>query len=103
MKINDSNYEAVVSEGKPLVLDFWATWCGPCKMIAPIIEQLSTEYADRVNIGKVDVEDEADDLVAQFGIRNVPTVLFIKDGQVVDKLVGAATKAMYEQKIQAML
>lgn len=103
MKINDSNYEAVASEGKPLVLDFWAIWCGPCKMIAPIIEQLSTEYADRVNIGKVDVEDEADDLVAQFGIRNVPTVLFIKDGQVVDKLVGAATKAMYEQKIQAML
>ena len=72
-------------------------------MVAPIIEQLSTEYADRVNIGKVDVEDEADDLVAQFGIRNVPTVLFIKDGKVVDKVVGAATKAMYEQKIQAML
>jgi len=103
MKINDSNFEAVVAEGKPLVLDFWATWCGPCRMIAPIIESLTEEYAGKVNIGKVDVEDEADDLVAQFGIRNVPTVLFIKNGQVVDKLVGAATKPMYEEKIQALL
>ena len=103
MKINDSNYEAVVAEGKPLVLDFWATWCGPCKMITPIIEALTEEYAGKVNIGKVDVEDEADDLVAKFGIRNVPTVLFIKNGQVVDKVVGAATKPMYEAKIQALL
>jgi thioredoxin 1 len=103
MKINDSNYAEVLAQGKPVVLDFWATWCGPCKMVGPIIEQLSTEYADRVVIGKVDVEDEADDLVSQFGIRNVPTVVFLKDGQVVDKLVGAATKAMYEQKIQALL
>ncbi|MBQ9363417.1 MAG: thioredoxin [Bacteroidaceae bacterium] len=103
MKINDSNYAEVVAEGKPLVLDFWATWCGPCKMIAPIIESLAEEYAGKVNIGKVDVEDEADDLVGQFGIRNVPTVLFIKDGLVVDKLVGAATKPMYEEKIKALL
>ena len=103
MKINDSNYAEVLAQGKPVVLDVWATWCGPCKMVGPIIEQLSTEYADRVVIGKVDVEDEADDLVSQFGIRNVPTVVFLKDGQVVDKLVGAATKAMYEQKIQALL
>ena len=72
-------------------------------MIAPIIESLAEEYAGKVNIGKVDVEDEADDLVGQFGIRNVPTVLFIKDGLVVDKLVGAATKPMYEEKIKALL
>ena len=103
MKINDSNYEEVVAEGKPLVLDFWATWCGPCRMVGPIIEALAEEYAGRVIVGKVDVEDEADELVAKFGIRNVPTVLFIKNGEVVDKLVGAATKPKYVEKIQAML
>ncbi|MBQ9640950.1 MAG: thioredoxin [Bacteroidaceae bacterium] len=104
MKINNSNYESVLAEGKPLVLDFWATWCGPCRMIAPIIEALAEEYAGQVNIGKVDVEDEeAEDLVSKFSIRNVPTVLFIKDGQVVDKIVGAAPRNMYEDKIKAML
>ena len=103
MKINDSNYEEVVAVGKPLVLDFWATWCGPCRMVGPIIEALAEEYAGRVIVGKVDVEDEADELVAKFGIRNVPTVLFIKNGEVVDKLVGAATKPKYVEKIQAML
>ena len=103
MNVNDSNFEAILAEGKPLVLDFWATWCGPCKMVSPIIDELSQTYADRVNIGKVNVEDEADELVGKFGIRNIPTVLFLKDGQVVDKLVGAASKAMYEQKIEALL
>ena len=104
MKINNSNYESVLAEGKPLVLDFWATWCGPCRMIAPIIEALAEEYAGQVNIGKVDVEDEgAEGLVSKFKIRNVPTVLFIKDGQMVDKIVGAAPRNMYEDKIKAML
>jgi thioredoxin 1 len=103
MTINDSNYEAVVAEGKPLVLDFWATWCGPCRMVSPIIESLSEEYADRVNIGKVNVEEDADDLVAQYGIRNIPTILFLKDGQLVDKLVGAVPRATIEEKIKALL
>ena len=103
MKINDSNYAEVLAQGKPVVLDFWATWCGPCKMVGPIIEQLSTEYADRVVIGKVDVEDEADDLVSQFGIRNVPTVVFLKDGQVVDKLVGNVPKAEITSRLDAIL
>lgn len=103
MVINDNNYEEIVAQGKPIVLDFWATWCGPCKKIGPAIEALAEQYAEQVNIGKVNIEDEADDLVAEFGIRNVPTVLFIKDGEVVDKVVGAAAKNVFEEKIQAML
>lgn len=85
-----------------MVLDFWATWCGPCRMVAPIIESLAEQYADQVIVGKVDV-DENEELVGKFGIRNVPTVFFIKDGQVVDKIVGAAAKPAYEEKIKAML
>lgn len=103
MVINDNNYEEIVAQGKPMVLDFWATWCGPCKKIGPAIEALAEEYADQVNIGKVNIEDEADDLVDLFGIRNVPTVLFLKNGEVVDKVVGAATKAVFEEKIKALL
>ena len=85
-----------------MVLDFWATWCGPCKKIGPIIEELASEYEGQVIIGKVDVE-EAEDLTAEFGIRNVPTVIFIKNGEVVDKSVGAATKAVLEEKVKALL
>lgn len=103
MVINDSNIEAILAEGKPVVIDFWATWCGPCKKVAPIIEALAEEYEGKVNIGKVDIEDEADDLVQQYGVRNIPTVLFIKNGEVVDKIVGAAARSAYEEKINAML
>ena len=102
MEITTQNFNEIVSGGKPVVIDFWATWCGPCRMVAPIIEELATEFEGRVVVGKVDVEEE-DDLAAQFGIRNIPTVLFIKDGQVVDKIVGATVKANYEEKIKAML
>lgn len=103
MEINDSNYSEIMAQGKPVVLDFWATWCGPCKKIGPYIQELADQYEGQVIVGKVNIEDEADDLVAEFGIRNVPTVLFIKDGEVVDKIVGAAAKAKFEEKIQAML
>ena len=103
MNINDSNYEEIANQGLPIVLDFWATWCGPCKMISPIIEELSTEYEGKVIVGKVNIEDEAEDLIAEFGIRNVPTVLFIKDGEVVDKVLGAASKSKFDEKIKALL
>ncbi len=103
MVINDSNYEEIVAQGKPVVLDFWATWCGPCKKIGPSIEALAEQYKEQVNIGKVNIEDDAEDLVAEFGIRNVPTVLFLKGGEVVDKVVGAATKDVFEEKIKALL
>ena len=102
LNIKDDNFEAIVAEGKPVVLDFWATWCGPCKQIAPYIEELAEEYKDTVNIGKCEVDDNAD-LPAQFGVRNIPTVLFIKNGEVVDKQVGATTKAALKEKVEALL
>ncbi|MBQ2003159.1 MAG: thioredoxin [Bacteroidaceae bacterium] len=102
MIINDENYEAIAAEGKPMMLDFWATWCGPCKKIAPDIEALAEQYEGQVIVGKVDVE-EAIDLAAKFKIRNVPTILFIKNGEVVDKQVGATTKDKFEEKLKALL
>ena len=102
MVITNDNFESVMNSGKPVVLDFWATWCGPCKKFAPVIEELAEQYADQVIVGKVDVE-ENDDISFKYGIRNIPTVLFIKDGQVVDKIVGATAKAAYEEKIKALL
>ena len=102
MIVNDENYEAVVAEGKPMMLDFWATWCGPCKKIGPDIEALAQEYEGQVIVGKVNVE-EADDLATKFKIRNVPTVLYIKNGEVVDKIVGATTKDKFEEKLKALL
>ena len=102
MVITNDNFESVMNSGKPVVLDFWATWCGPCKKIAPVIEELAEQYADQVIVGKVDVE-ENDDISFKYGIRNIPTLLFIKDGQVVDKIVGATAKAAYEEKIKALL
>ena len=102
MEITKENFSEILNSGKPVVVDFWATWCGPCRKVAPVIEELADEYKDRVIVGKVDVEEQ-DELAFQFGIRNIPTVLFIKDGQVVDKIVGATVKAAYEEKIKAML
>lgn len=102
MIINDENYEAIAAEGKPMMLDFWATWCGPCKKIAPDIEALAEQYEGQVIVGKVDVE-EAIDLAAKFKIRNVPTILFIKNCEVVDKQVGATTKDKFEEKLKALL
>lgn len=102
MVITNENFEELAAQGKPMVLDFWATWCGPCKRIAPIIEALSQDYEGQVIIGKVDVE-EADELAVKFGVRNVPTVLFIKNGEVVDKQVGAAGRPVFEEKIKALL
>ena len=102
LEITDSNYEELVAQGKPIVLDFWATWCGPCKKIAPDIEALAEEFEGQVIVGKCDV-DENDDLTSRFGVRNIPTVLFIKNGEVVDKQVGATTKDKFEEKLKALL
>lgn len=101
-KITTSNFETLKNGELPLVVDFWATWCGPCRMIAPIIEELAKEYDGKINVGKCDVE-ECDDIAAQFGIRSIPTILFFKGGEVVDKMVGAASKSKIEDKFKALL
>lgn len=102
LEITDSNVQGYLDGGKLVVVDFWAPWCGPCKAIAPIIEELANEYEGQVVIGKCDV-DENTDLPATYGIRNIPTILFFKDGKVVDKQVGAATKSVLSDKIKALL
>jgi thioredoxin 1 len=102
LQITDDNFDSILAEGKPVVVDFWAPWCGPCKAIAPVIEALAEEYEGQVIIGKCDV-DEALNLSVEFGVRNIPTVVFLKDGEVVDKQVGAAQRAVYEAKIKALL
>ena len=101
-EFTDSNYQAIIAEGKPVVIDFWAPWCGPCKMVGPIIDELAAEYEGKIKIGKCDV-DENSDVAAEFGIRNIPTVLFFKGGEVVDKQVGAVSKAAFEEKLQKLL
>ena len=102
LEVTDANFEELVNAGKPMVLDFWAEWCGPCRMVSPIIDELATEYEGKVTIGKMDV-DNNNDVVAQFGIRNIPTVLFFKDVKLVDKQVGAAQKSAFVAKIDALL
>lgn len=102
LEITDSNIQEYLDGGKLVVVDFWAPWCGPCKVIAPVIEELANEYADQAVIGKCDVDENAD-LPAQYGIRNIPTILFFKNGEVVDKHVGAATKSVLTDKIKAHL
>ncbi|CAH2758772.1 Thioredoxin 1 [Bacteroides uniformis] len=102
LEITDSNFQEILAEGKPVVMDFWAPWCGPCKMVGPIIDELATEYEGKVIIGKCDV-DENGDVAAEYGIRNIPTVLFFKNGELVDKQVGSALKSAYVAKIEAIL
>ncbi len=100
--VTDENYKEVLNGNKPVVLDFWAEWCAPCRMIAPIMDDLATEYEGRVAIGKVDIE-ENNETVVEFGIRSIPTVLFFKQGMLVDKQVGAAAKDLFIQKIENLL
>lgn len=103
LEFTDANFqEKVVNSDKLTVIDFWAEWCGPCRAIGPVIEELSKEYDGKVNIGKVNV-DQNPQLSVNFGITSIPAILFVKDGQVVDKLVGAQPKANFVKKIEALI
>ena len=101
--ITESNFEELVLKSdKPVLIDFWAEWCGPCRMIAPFVEQLATEFEGKAIVGKVDIE-QCTDITNKYGIRNIPTLLFFKGGEVVDKQVGMTAKATLAEKLNALL
>lgn len=103
VEITDANFDEVVLKSDlPVVVDFWAAWCGPCRMVGPIIEELAGEYEGKAVIGKVDV-DQNPGVSAKFGIRNIPTIIFVKNGEIVDKSVGAVPKTQLAAKLDAIL
>ena len=102
LEITSQNFDEIKQQGKPVLVDFWATWCGPCKRLGPIIEELAAEYDGKAIVGKCDIE-ENDELTEQFGIMNVPTVVLLKDGKEVDRVVGLAMKNIYQDKLNALL
>ena len=102
LEINSQNFETLIADSKPVVVDFGATWCGPCQMVAPIIEELAGEYDGRVVIGKCDVDQDSD-LPGRFNVRTIPTILFNKNGEVVSKLVGAQSKDVLKKAIEGLL
>lgn len=103
IEITDQNFEVeVLKSDKPVLVDFWAVWCGPCKMIAPIVEQLAAEYEGRLKVGKLDVDNNQQSAI-KYGVRSIPTLLIFKDGKVVDTIIGAVPKPMIVNKIEHLL
>jgi thioredoxin 1 len=103
LEITDATFEeTVLKSDKPVLVDFWAAWCGPCRMVGPIIEEISGDYDGKAIVGKVDV-DANQEFAAKYGVRNIPTVLVFKDGEVVDRKVGVAPKNSYTEAIDALL
>ncbi len=102
LQITDATYAELVAQDKLVVIDFWAEWCGPCRKVAPIIDELSGEYEGKAFIGKCDVDGNSE-ITAKFAVRNIPTIIFLKNGELVDKLVGAQSKASLVEKIEKHL
>jgi thioredoxin 1 len=103
INFTDDNFDSeVLKSDKPVLVDFWATWCGPCKMIAPIVEELAGEYEGKAKIGKVDV-DNNQQVSIKYGVRSIPTILIFKDGQIKDTIIGAVPKNMIVQKLNAIM
>jgi thioredoxin 1 len=103
IEITDANFDTLVAKSdKPVLLDFWAEWCGPCRMVGPVVEELSKDYDGKAVVGKVNVDNNPE-ISMKFGIRNIPTILFFKDGKVVDKQVGAVPKSVLAGKLEAQL
>jgi thioredoxin 1 len=101
-ELNSNNFtETINQENKLILVDFWAPWCGPCKIIAPILDEISASVGENVTISKLNVDDNPE-IAAQFGIRNIPTLLFFKNGEIIDKTVGVSTKSNLENKIQTL-
>jgi thioredoxin 1 len=103
LELTDANFaETVLNSDKPVIVDFWAVWCGPCRMVGPIVEELANDYDGKAVIGKLDVDNNPE-IAQKYGIRNIPTILFMKNGEVIDKQVGAASKDVLEGKLKAMM
>ena len=100
--LTDTNFNSEVAKHKLIVVDFWAPWCGPCRMVSPLIEELATEYSGKVTFGKMNVDDNMM-IPSRFGVRGIPTLMVFKDGQLVDTLVGACSKALIESKFRAFM
>ncbi|MCR5819832.1 MAG: thioredoxin [Bacteroidaceae bacterium] len=102
LAITDASFDDILAQGKPMVVDFWAPWCGPCRKVGPYIEQLAEKYEGQVTIGKVNI-DENDDLAVRFRIQSIPTILFIKGGEVIERQVGLVPLSALEEKLQKLL
>jgi thioredoxin 1 len=101
--VTDATFEQeVVNSDKPVIVDFWAVWCGPCKMIAPIMEEFASEYDGKVKIAKVDVDNNPN-VAVKFGIRSIPTVLFFKDGKIVEQVIGAYPKSHFQERLEKLI
>ncbi|HEY9116656.1 MAG TPA: thioredoxin [Roseivirga sp.] len=103
VELNNSNFEELVlNSDKPVLVDFWAEWCGPCRMVGPVVEEIAGEYADKAVVGKIDV-DSNQELSIKYGIRSIPALLFFKNGEVVDNVIGAVPKSVLTSKLEAQI